>query len=111
MMARNPHGQKLPAAFARAGEKLTSSGCGDARPTAQGQWGQWGQEAQPPAQPRAPGSSLALQHRQENQPGSPSHASPSFSKRASLPGQRIHPRLAAGKEKFSGMVGPVPHGW
>lgn len=51
---------------------------------------------------------MAFQHHQENQPGSPSCVSPSFSKRASLPGQQTHPRLAAGREKFSGVVGPCP---
>lgn len=106
MMVRNPRGQKLPAAShgqartwrAEAVELLWARG-------------QCGEGAQPPPQPRAPGPCMALQHQQENQPGSPSPVSPSFSKCTSLPGQQIHPRLAAGREKFSGVLAPVSCGW
>lgn len=100
MRARNPHGQNLPAASHRGAEAVEML---DHRA-----WGQCGEGAQPPPQPKAPGSSMAFQHHQENQAGSTSRVSPPFSKSTSLPGQQTHPRLAAGREKFWGLVGPCP---
>lgn len=113
MMARNPHGQKLPAALHGRVRISRAAVVELLDRTARGRCGE---AAQPPPQLRTPGSSMAFQHRQENQPGSPGRVSPSFSKCASVPGQQIHPRLAAGREKFSGVGGSclpwmasVPH--
>lgn len=110
MMARNPHGQNLPAAShgrartsrAEAAEML-DSGHGDSVERG------LSHQHSPQHLALAWHSNITRKTSQE----APAEFRLHFPNAHLFPGQQIHPRLAAGREKFSGVVGPwmvsIPH--